>query len=248
VAKDGAIYIAHLTKDEFAAAMREGRWLLLPFGTVEAHGPHLPLSTDLLQAEHLCAAVAERVNGLVAPGLPYGVCRTFRNFPGTISLAPPTLKSLVQEILGEYVRHGGRKLALITGHAEPAQMNAFREAALPLVNADPGLTVLAIGPYDFLDPIRREADLTGRDGHAGSIETSQMLVVAEHLVRKERVPQVTRPRLSRFRILAHPETEFPTGVRGDTSKVSRALGEKAMDHIVTEIVRLLERIDSEGTE
>jgi creatinine amidohydrolase len=242
------LHLANLTKDEFAAAMREGRWLLLPFGTVEAHGPHLPLSTDLLQAEYICAAVAERINGLVAQALPYGVCRTFRNFPGTISLTPATLGAVVREIVTEYVRHGGRKFALITGHAESGQVEAMREAVLPLVNADPALVILTIGPYDFLDPIRREADLVGKDGHAGSIETSQMLAVEERLVRMDRIPRVTRPRLSRFRILAHPETEFPTGVRGDTSKVSRELGERAITHIVAEIVRLLQQLDREGKE
>jgi creatinine amidohydrolase len=246
--KDNRIHLANLTKDEFAAAMQAGRWLLLPFGTVEAHGPHLPLSTDLLQAEHICAAVAQRINGLVAPGLPYGVCRTFRNFPGTVSLTPATFEALVREVIAEYFRHGARKLALISGHAEPAQLEAMREAALPLVNADPDLVVLVVGPYAFLDPIRREADLVGTDGHAGSIETSGMLAVAEELVRTDRIPKVTRPRLSRFRVMANPELEYPTGVRGDTSKVSRDLGERAVRHIVNEIVHLLERIDREGTE
>lgn len=242
------IHLANLTKDEFATAIQAGRWILLPFGAVEQHGPHLPLGTDLFYAEHICSAVAERINGLVAPALPYGVCRTMRNFPGTISLTPATLEAVVREVIAEYVRHGGRKFALITGHAEPAQMEAMREAVLPLVNADPDLVVLAIGPYDFLDPIRQGADLVGQDGHAGSIETSEMLVVAEDLVRMDRIPKVTRPRLSRFRVLAHPESEYPTGVRGDTSKVSRALGERAVSHVVGEIARLLTRIEREGTE
>jgi creatinine amidohydrolase len=242
------IHLAHLTKDEFAAAMQAGRWILLPFGTVEQHGPHLPLGTDLCYAEHICSAVAERTNGLMAPALPYGVCRSMRNFPGTISLTPATLTAVVREVMEEYVRHGARKFALITGHAESAHMEAMREAVLPLVNADPGLVILTIGPYDFLDPIRREADLVGKDGHAGSIETSQMLVVADAMVQMDRIPQVTRPRLSRFRVMAQPEAEYPTGVRGDTSKVSRELGEKAVNHVVTEIVRLLERIDHEGKE
>jgi creatinine amidohydrolase len=246
--EQGRVRVGELTKDEFAAAMREGRWLLLPFGAVEAHGPHLPLATDLLQAEHICAEVAPRMNGLVAPALPYGVCRTFRNFPGTVSLTPATLQAVVREIIAEYVRHGGRKFALITGHAEPAQMEAMREAVLPLVNADPALIVLAIGPYDFLDPIRREAGLTGTDGHAGSIETSEMLIVAEELVRMDRIPKATRPRLSKFRVMANPEREFPTGVRGDTSKVSRDLGERVVQHVVHEITSLLQRIDREGTE
>ena len=246
--KENRTHLAELTKDEFAAAMQAGRWILLPFGAVEQHGPHLPLGTDLRYAEHICLAVAQQINGLVAPALCYGVCRTMRNFPGTISLTPATLGALVREIVAEFVRHHGRKFALITGHAESGQMEAMREAVLPLVNADPDLVVLTIGPYDFLDPIRREADLEGKDGHAGSIETSEMLAVAEGLVRMDRIPKVSRPRLSRFRVMAHPETEYPTGVRGDTSKVSRELGEKAVSHVVTEIVHLLERIDREGKE
>jgi creatinine amidohydrolase len=243
MARDSRIPVANLTKDEFADALSQGRWLLLPFGTMEAHGPHLPLGTDLMQADHICAAVAARINGIVAPGFPYGVCRTFRNFPGTISLTSGTFAACVRELIAEYARHGGRKFALISGHAEPAHLEALREAALPLVNADPGVIILVIGPYDFLDPVRREAGLQGADGHAGSIETSGMLVVAEDTVRTDRIPKVTRPRLSRFRVLANPEAEFPTGVRGDTSKVSRELGERTMNHIVMEIVRVLERVE-----
>ena len=241
-------HVANLTKDEYAEAMRQGRWILVPFGTVEQHGPHLPLGADLFYAEHICSAVAEQLNGLVAPALPYGVCRSMRHFPGTISLSPATLTAIAREVVTEYVRHGGRKFALITGHAEGAQMEALRDAVFPLVSADPTLIFLTIGPYDFLDPIRREADLVGKDGHAGSIETSQMLVVAEGLVRSDRIPMVTRPRLSRFRVMAHPEVEYPTGVRGDTSKVSRALGAKAINQAVTQIVNLLKRIESGGSE
>lgn len=240
--------VTDLTRDEFAQAMTEGRWLLLPFGAVEQHGPHLPLGTDFLYAEHVCLAVAERVHGLVAPGFPYGICRTMRNFAGTISLSPGTFTPLLREILSEYVRHGARKIALLAGHAEDAQEGAMREAALPLVNADPTLRILVIGPYAFVDPIREEAGLVGTDGHAGSIETSEMLVVAEDLVHLDRIPPVTRPRLSRFQIAAHPETEFPTGVRGDTSKVSRVLGDRGISHAVAEIARLLQTIDTKGTE
>ncbi|MBI4536935.1 MAG: creatininase family protein [candidate division NC10 bacterium] len=240
--------VADLTRDEFAAAMRDGRWLLLPLGSTEQHGPHLPLGTDFYYAEHVCRRVAERVNALVAPGLPYGICHTMRNFAGTVSLSVESFVPLLREILSEYVRHGARKVALIAGHAEEAQDAAVREAVLPLVNADPSLAVLAIGPYAFLDPIRREADLVGTDGHAGSIETSEMLAIAPDLVHSDRIPRVTRPPLSRFLIAAHPEQEYPTGVRGDTSKVSSTLGERALDHTISEIVRLLRNIESHGSE
>jgi creatinine amidohydrolase len=240
--------VADLTRDEFAQAMRAGRWLLLPFGAIEQHGPHLPLGTDLFYGEHVCLAVAEQVNGLVAPGFPYGICRTMRNFPGTVSLSPEIFTPLLREILAGYIRHDARKVALIAGHAEEAQSAAMREAALPFVDADPSLKLVVIGPYDFLDPVREEAGLVGSDGHAGSIETSELLVIAEGKVHLDRIPDVTRPRLSRFRVMPHPETEFPTGVRGDTSKVSRALGERALHHAVSEIVRLLQNLDGTGSE
>ncbi len=242
------VRLADLTRDEFAQAMQEERWLLLPFGSVEQHGPHLPLGTDLFYAEHVCLAVAERVNGLVAPGFPYGICRTMRNFPGTVSLSPGTFGPLLREILAEYARHGARKVALLAGHAEDAQEAAMREAALSLVNADPTLRILVIGPYAFLDPIRERTGLVGRDGHAGSIETSEMLVIAGDRVHLDRMPQVTRPRLSRFHVLASPETEFPSGVRGDTSKTSQTLGDRALNHTVAEIVRVLQSVDAKGSE
>jgi creatinine amidohydrolase len=238
------VRVAELTRDEFAAAMQAGRWLLMPLGSTEQHGPHLPLGTDLLYAEHISLKVAQRVNGLIAPGLPYGICRTMRNFAGTVSLGIETFISLLREILSEYVRHGAGKIALIAGHAEEAQDAAVREAALPLVEADPALLILAIGPYAFLDPIRREADLAGKDGHAGSIETSETLVIAPHLVQADRIPRATRPPLSRFLIEAHPEREFPSGVRGDTAKISPALGQRALDHTVSEIVRVLRNLEA----
>ncbi len=60
---------------------------ILPIGAVEAHGPHLPLGTDNLLAERLAAKLAERVNGLVLPTLPYGQVWSLRNFPGSINIS-----------------------------------------------------------------------------------------------------------------------------------------------------------------
>jgi creatinine amidohydrolase len=241
--------VASLTMDEFAAALGAGRWMLLPFGTVEGHGPHLALGADLIDAARICGAVAERVGGLVAPGFPYGVCRTMRNFPGTVSLSAATFTAVVREIVREYVRHGARRLALYSGHAEPAQLEALREAVIPIVDADPALVALVVGPYAFLDPVREAAGLTGRDGHAASLETSTVLALDPDAVRLDRIPDVReRPRLSVFRVTAHPETEFPAAVRGDTSRVSPELGRRAVEHVVAEFAALIERVARTGRE
>jgi len=241
--------VANLTMEELATALGEGRWLLLPFGTVEAHGPHLALGADLVDAARICGPVAERVGGLVAPAFPYGVCRTMRNFPGTVSLSAATFTAAVREVVQEYVRHGARRLALYSGHAEPGQLEALREAVVPVVDAHPELVALVVGPYAFLDPVREAAGLTGRDGHAASLEVSTLLALDPALVRLDRVPDVReRPRLSAFRVAANPETEFPSAVRGDTSRISPELGRRAVDHVVAEFTALLERVGRTGRE
>jgi creatinine amidohydrolase len=244
-----ATRISSLTMEELASALDAGRWLLLPFGTVEGHGPHLALGADLIDAARICGAVAERVGGLVAPAFPYGVCRTMRNFPGTVSLSAATFSVAVREVVKEYVRHGARRLALYSGHAEPAQIEALREAVVPIVDADPALVALVVGPYAFVDAVRESAGLTGRDGHAASLETSTVLALDPGAVRLDRIPDVReRPRLSVFRVAAHPEAEFPAAVRGDTSRVSQDLGRRAIDHVVAAFAALLERVAQTGRE
>jgi creatinine amidohydrolase len=241
--------VACLTMDELAGALAAGRWLLLPFGTIEGHGSHLGLGADLIDAARICGLVADRVGGLVAPAFPYGVCRTMRNFPGTVSLSAAAFTVAVREVVQEYIRHGARRLALYSGHAEPAQLEALREAVVPVVDADPALVVLVVGPYAFLEPVRATAGLTGRDGHAAALETSTVLALDAAAVRLDRVPDVReRPRLSAFRVLARPETEFPAAVRGDTRAVSRELGERAVAHVVAEFAALLERVARTGRE
>jgi creatinine amidohydrolase len=238
--------IGSMTMPEFAEAMARNPWLLLPIGTTEEHGPHLPLSSDMIQAEYVCRAVAREVNGVVGPGVAYGVCRTTRNFPGTISLSSRTLEALVREILAGYIEKGARRIALISGHAGGAHMEALRQAALPLVERDERLTILVIGPYDIALPFLADVAPAAADGHAASIETSVLLAIDPHLVRTNRIPEAGRPQFPRFQVLSHPERLFPSGVMGDASQASAALGEQTLQHVVGEIVKLLKGMLSGG--
>src|SRR5262249_55513308 len=157
--------------------------------------------------------------------------------------------AVVGEMVREYVRHGARRLVLYSGHAEPAQLEALREALVPIVDADPALVALVVGPYAFLDPVRDAAGLTGRGGHAASLETATVLVLDPRAVRLDRIPDVReRPRLSLFRVAARPEVEFPAAVRGDTRQVSPELGRHAVEHVVSEFAALLERVARTGRE
>ena len=124
----------------------------------------------------------------------------------------------------------------------------MREAALSLVNVDPTLRILVIGPYAFLEPIRERTGLVGKDGHAGSIETSEMLVIAEDRVHLDRMPQVTRPPLSRFQVFAHPRPRFR---RASAEIRQRSRARLATERRITPSLRssgCFRSLDAKGTE
>lgn len=230
---------ARLTMQEFAEAMARGAWLLLPVGTTEEHGPHLPLGSDMLQAEFVASSVASAVDGVVAPGLAYGVCRTTRNFPGTVSLSFHTFETLVREVLEGYVKTGARRIAIISGHAGGAHLEALHQAAEPLVEREESLIILVLGPADIPLLSLEHAGVSGGDGHAGAVETSVMLAIDERLVHPDRIPAAARPVFPRGQVLRHPERLFPSGVMGEVSPSSRELGKRVLEEAVTEIARIL---------
>ena len=106
-----------LTMPEFEAFREKSRAVLLPVGSLEEHGPHLPLGTDLFHALELARRVAKEHPVLVAPPLFYGVCRSTREHPGTVSLSGDTLRALVKDLGREFCRQGFRNLVIISGHA-----------------------------------------------------------------------------------------------------------------------------------
>ena len=125
--------VTALTMPEFQAAVARNPWLILPVGTTEEHGPHLPLGADTVQAERIAAAVAERTGALVAAPIPYGLCRTTRHFPGTVSISYETVERLALEILRGFAAQGLRRFLVYSGHAGSAHMVALRQAALSLI-------------------------------------------------------------------------------------------------------------------
>jgi hypothetical protein len=78
--------------------------VIIPVGSVEEHGDHLPLCTDSLQPEYVALEVAKKTKCLVAPTLRYGVCNSTRNFPGTISIGFESLHKIIRDILEEFIR------------------------------------------------------------------------------------------------------------------------------------------------
>ena len=115
--------IADMTSYEFAERMKDDPIVVLPTGSVEQHGPHLPLLTDVILPSAVAEAVAALVGGLVAPPVTYGYKSQPKSgggnhFPGTLSLDADVFVGLVRNIINELARHGVRKIVLFDGHME----------------------------------------------------------------------------------------------------------------------------------
>lgn len=144
--------------------------LLVPLGSTEQHGPHLPLATDTLIATHWCArAAARRVDLVVAPALPYGASGEHQAFPGTLSIGTDALTTVLIE-LGRSALPPYRRLVLVNGHGGNAEAIS---SALTVLRHE-GRQVDAVWP-------RLEGD-----AHAGRTETALLLALAPDLVRRDR--------------------------------------------------------------
>ncbi len=159
--------------------------VLLPLGATEAHGPHLPLDTDTIIAEHLAEVAAEDmarwhlVKGVVAQPLPLSVAGWAADFAGTVSLDAETAKGLLRSSLASLRRSGATRIALVNLHFDPGHIQAVRS----IVKED------EVGGLAFPDFTRR-ANATKIGGefasgacHGGQFETSLVLAARPNAVR-----------------------------------------------------------------
>ncbi|HKV70817.1 MAG TPA: creatininase family protein [Gemmatimonadales bacterium] len=154
---------------------------ILPLGAVEAHGPHLPLGTDIIIAEAMARAGADLLAGrglepLLLPSLAYAPAPYAADFPGTISIDPQAVTSTIQSIASSVSRHGIRYLALANAHFDPAHVRALRNATgTDATLIFPDLTRRALAQ-------RLTDEFQSGACHAGRYETSIVMAARPELV------------------------------------------------------------------
>jgi creatinine amidohydrolase len=229
--------------NEAEGAAEKGKVVIIPCGSVEEHGSHLPLCTDSLQAEHVALQVAQKADCLVAPTLRYGVCNSTRNFPGTITITFDSLRSIMTDILEDFIRNGFKRLLIITGHAGRSHMTAIKLAAKTIVtnhkNEEKRPRIIVCSDYDFAFDLR-DKEFDERDSHAGTIETSRVMAIRSDLIRSK--GERNYPKLPKFEIVPDPERYFPSGVMGDPSKASIRKGERINEYVIEQVVKLVEEL------
>lgn len=97
-------------------AFKKTDFVILPTGSCEEHGPHMPLGTDFLVAGEIARRVGEKTGAIVAPTVPYGHCPWHMDFPGTVSIDQDVLYGYYLQICEALVKWGARRFMFINGH------------------------------------------------------------------------------------------------------------------------------------
>lgn len=211
----------------------EGLLVVVALGSVEQHGPHLPLDTDTRIASAVAAAVVAATRDAVrAPDIAYGASGEHEGFAGTISAGTEALGLLLVE-LGRSVSRWGERMLLVNGHGGNADALA---TAVPRLRAEshdvawwpcsPGTGVLAEMAAQGAPP----------DSHAGRVETSLMLHLDAAVVDLEHATAgARRPLADLLPVLRHTSVAAvsPNGVLGDPFGASAAEGAMLLADMVT---------------
>lgn len=233
--------IEEMTSEEFAEGLKKTRTAILPLGSVEEHGRHLPLITDTMHMACLARAAGEAVDVFVAPAVPYGLCKSTSNHPGTLSISFDTVRALVRDIGKSLYAQGIRRLIIATGHAGMSHQAAMQEAGEDLTAAYPDIVVAVVSVIDLLKDQVADLLKTPGDSHSGELETSIVLHLAPHLV-KGRSP-MEYPALP-FPFLVRNKTAYwPGGVCGDPNAASEAQGKELFKRGTDALVKLVQEIN-----
>lgn len=234
--------IEEMTMDEFAAGLQLTRTVLIPFGATEQHGSHLPLNTDTLEAFEVGRKLGQRRNIFIAPAVPYGVCRSTANHPGTISLTTATLRALAIDLVSSLYRQGLRHFILLTGHAGGTHTSTLIDAGEELLQRFEDIRVAVLTEYMLAAREGRGIIETQDDSHAGEIETSRILHSHPHLVKGQGVREY--PTFPVGMLVRDKRACWPGGVWGDPTKATAEKGARleeavvaALDRMVTELER-----------
>lgn len=175
-----------LSWPKVAALAGQGAVALLPVGSTEAHGPHLPLNVDVVIAQEVCRRAGLRlsargVHSIVFPAIAYGLTDFAGPFAGTISLSAQTTQALLEGVLEGLVAHGFKQVVVVNHHLEPAHFKVVHAAASAVRERRGAQVAVADHRRPPFGP-RLGHEFMHGGSHAGHYETSLMLAAAPGLV------------------------------------------------------------------
>jgi len=230
-----------VTMPEYERGLRDSRTVIIPFGALEEHGAHLPLSTDTLQVVEVCRRAAEITGAHLAPAVPYGVCRSTRNHPGTVGVSTTTLRAFAIDLVRDFHRHGMRSFVLISGHAGKTHVLTLVDAGEQLLDELPDIRISVISEYNEIQEAGKELVEAVDDSHAGEIETSRVLYLRPDLVKG--TSPAEWPDFPDARLVRDKRRHWQGGVWGDPSRAGAEKGRRLTEIAVGRVVELIRELE-----
>jgi creatinine amidohydrolase len=228
-----------MSESDFRNAIKKTKRALIPIGSLEQHGEHLPVSTDSLIAEHIARLVAGRIGAFVLPAIVYGV--SFEHMPMfNVSIRNSTLSTLICDACTSLAENKIREIIILNGHH--GNMGALQYIAQELHGKLP--RDASVHTFHYWQVLDHEFD------HAGEVETSLILAIAPKLVDMSKAAPSSK-RLSKskaaYSSITNTPGSFPkltgNGVWGDPRKASAGKGKRWIREIVADLARTITELE-----
>lgn len=224
--------------------------LFIPIGTIEQHGPHLPLSVDIDIPCSIIEYVAEYFHGIIAPPISYGGRSLPHSggglsFPGTIFISGDVLIKMYRDIFLSYIKTGAKEIIIINGHYEnePYIFEAL-EQVRELHNKE--IKIIALSWWSLISDVLItelfQNDFPGWHAeHAGIVETSIMQHIKPQSVLPVRVDNETPPLAGIYLYPADIDAISCQGVLSKTSLASALTGKIIFEHVCQRLIELINK-------
>jgi len=223
---------------EVESALENGtKTAIVAVGSIEQHGPHLPLNMDTLDGDELSRRIATKLSdALAAPTIRPGCSGHHMEFPGTITVPPETLMDIIRSYCRSLDEHGFESIVLVPTHGgnfgpvktvAPDIAREIEATVIPLADLDEHMQLLNEG----LDEagIEYEQDVI----HAGAAETAMILAIDEGFVRTENIEPGSEGDISPARLLSEGfKSITENGVLGDPTEATAEAGEVIIQNVV----------------
>jgi creatinine amidohydrolase len=245
-----------LTWPEVKTAVAEQKVVLIPVGTIEQHGPHLPLAVDVITSSTVCERAAAAVPdlALVMPPISYAFNEHHMDFPGTIAVDAHHFIDYVTDVGTSVARHGFRKIVLVNGHG--SNVPFLDICARLITNSTDAIAAMApwwgVVPREVWERVR-QSEFPGGVAHACEIETSMLLYLRPDLVDMSKAVKEIAFQKSKYfwwDLMGSSGIQFQewfsrytgTGIVGDPTLATAEKGQAVVEAAVAGIIDLVRDI------